>query len=50
MRYLKRFKKKKCVYSPCVLDHNASSSLHVMELETMYLSRLPEYGTKENVD
>lgn len=46
----KKMTKKRCVYSPCVFDHNASSSLHVMELETMYLSRLSEYGTEENVD
>lgn len=24
---------------PCVFEHNASSSLHVTDLETMYLSR-----------
>lgn len=37
-------------YIPMRIWPYASLSLHVMDLETMYLSRLSEYGTEENVD
>lgn len=41
---------KKKTYIPMRIWPYASSSLHVTDLETMYLSRLSEYGTEENVD
>lgn len=41
---------KKQTYIPMRIWPYASSSLHVTDLETMYLSRLSEYGTEENVD
>lgn len=37
-------------YIPMRIWPYASSSLHVTDLETMYLSRLSEYGTEENLD
>lgn len=37
-------------YIPMRIWPYASSSLHVTDLETMYLSRLTEYGTEENLD
>lgn len=37
-------------YIPMRIWPYASLSLHVTDLETMYLSRLSEYGTEENLD
>lgn len=37
-------------YIPMRIWPYASSSVHVTDLETVYLSRLSEYGTEENLD